>query len=88
MANLSDCFMLAAGTGVTPMAALLRYCHTQTNKSKRYRLNMCLFLPLDEAVASRAVIVIVSGSDGNVFFLSQLDDSKTVRAKPYVSMGS
>ena len=24
----------------------------------------CLFLPLDEAIASRAVFVIVSGSDG------------------------
>ena len=29
--------------------------------------HLIVFLPLDEAVASRAVFVIVSGSDGNAF---------------------
>ena len=31
-------------------------------------------LPLDEAIASRAVFVIVSGSDGRKRFLSQLNN--------------
>ena len=47
------------------------------------------FLPLDEAVASRAVFVIASGSDGRAERLwSQLNNSKTVRDRPYASMGS
>ena len=47
-----------------------------------------IFLPLDEAIASRAVFVIVSGSDGRKRFWSQLNYPKTVRDRPYVSMGS
>ena len=58
-----------------------------------------LLLPLDKAVASRAVSVIVSWSDrradrragGRTETLlepSQLNNSKTVRYKPYVPMGS
>ena len=47
------------------------------------------FLPLDEAISSRAVFVIVSGSDGQAErFWSQLNNSKTVRDMPYMSMGS
>ena len=50
------------------------------------------FLPLDEAVASRAVLVIVSGSDdranGRKRFRSQLINSKTVRDRKFVSLGS
>ena len=50
------------------------------------------FLPLDEAIASRAVVVIVSGSDGRTggrkHFWNQLNNSKTVRYRPDVSMGS
>ena len=50
------------------------------------------FLPLDEAIASRAVFVIASGSDGRTGgrkrYWSQLNNSKTVRDRPYVSIGS
>ena len=46
------------------------------------------FLPLDEVVASRAVFVIVSRSDGRKRFWSQLNNSKTVRDRPYVSIRS
>ena len=47
------------------------------------------FLPLDKAVASREVNVIVSGSDGETETLwSQLANSETVRDRPYVSIGS
>ena len=49
-------------------------------------------LPLGEAVASRAVFVIVPGSDGRTDgwkrFWSQLNNSKSVRDKPYKSMRS
>ena len=49
-------------------------------------------LPLDEAVASRLVIVIASGSDGRADwrkrFWSQLNNSQTVRDRPYVSIGN
>ena len=45
-------------------------------------------LPLDEVVASRAVFVNVSGSDGRKRFWNQLNNSKTVSYKPYVSIGS
>ena len=49
-------------------------------------------LPLDEAIASRAVFAIVSGSGwqtgGRKRFWSQLNNSNTVRDRPYVSMGS
>ena len=45
-------------------------------------------LPLDEAIVSIAVFVIVSGSDGRKRFRGQLNNSKTVRDIPYVSMGS
>ena len=42
-------------------------------------------MPLDEAIASRAVFVIVSGSDGRAeTLLGQLNNSKTVRDRPYV----
>ena len=47
-------------------------------------------MPLDEA--SIAVFVIVSGSDGRADgrkrFWSQLNSSKTVRVRPYMSMGA
>ena len=48
------------------------------------------FLPIDEAVASRAVFGIVSASDGRTggrkcSFWIQLNNSKTVRDRPYVS---
>ena len=50
---------------------------------------MCTnLLLLDETVASRAVFVIVSGSDGWKRFWSELNNSKTVRDRPYVSFGS
>ena len=46
-------------------------------------MNMSAFLSLDEAIAARAGIVIVSGSDGRMGgwrrFSSQLKHSKTVR---------
>ena len=49
-------------------------------------------MPLDEAIASRAVFVIVSGSDGRTGgrkrFWSQLNNSKTVIDRSYVSIGS
>ena len=50
------------------------------------------FLPLDEAVASRAVFFIVSGSEGRTGrrkrFWSQLYNSKNGKKyRPYVSMG-
>ena len=45
------------------------------------------FLPLDVAVASRAVFVIVSGSGGRERFWSQLNNSKTVRDRPCVNRG-
>ena len=45
------------------------------------------FLQLDEAVASRAAFVIVSGVDGQKRFWSQLNISKTVRDRLYVTMG-
>ena len=44
-------------------------------------------MSLDKAIASRAVFVVVSRSDGNAFE-SQLNNLKTVRDRPYVSMGS
>ena len=44
-------------------------------------------LPLDEAIASRAVFVIVSGSGGRTCFWSLLNNSKTVWDIPRVSMG-
>ena len=40
------------------------------------------YLPLDKAIASRAVFVIVSESDGWKIFCSQLNNSKTVRDRP------
>ena len=49
------------------------------------------FLPLDEAIASRAVFVIMSGSDvraETLFEPAMLGNSKTVADRPYVSMGS
>ena len=46
------------------------------------------FLSLDEAIASSAVFVIVSGSDGRKRFWSHLNNSKTVRYIIYVSIGS
>ena len=46
------------------------------------------FLPLDESVASMAAFVILSGGDGWRRFWSQLSNSKTVRDRPYLSMGS
>ena len=55
--------------------------------SSRLIENMA-FLPLDEAVASRAVFVIVSGADGLTGLWGQLNNSKTVRDIPYVSVGS
>ena len=52
-----------------------------------------LFLPLDEAIAYRAVLVIVSLSggraDGNAFVWIQLNNSRTVMVyRPYVSWAS
>ena len=41
-----------------------------------------------EAIASRAVFVIVSRAGGRKRFWSQLNNSKTVRDRPYVSMRS
>ena len=43
--------------------------HAATSSPDSMVINMsinikCLYLPLDEAIASRAVFVIVSGSDG------------------------
>ena len=51
---------------------------------------LCHFLPLDKAIASRAVFVIVSQAGGKKSFWSQLNNSKKrVRDRPYdVSMGS
>ena len=46
------------------------------------------FLPLDEVIVSRAVFVIVFGSDGRKHLWSQLNNPKTVRDRPYVSMGN
>ena len=49
------------------------------------------FLPLGEAIASRAVFVAVSESDGQAggnTFWSQINNSKTVRDRPYISIGS
>ena len=48
------------------------------------------FLLLDEAVASRVIFVIVSGSGGRAEerFWSQLNNSKTVRHRSYALMGS
>ena len=47
------------------------------------------FFSLDEAIASRAVFVIASGSDGRTetLFWSQLNNTKTVSDRPYVSLG-
>ena len=46
-----------------------------------------LLLPLDEAVASRVVFVIVFGADGRGRFWGQLNNSKkTVKYRPYVSI--
>ena len=47
------------------------------------------FWPLDEAISSRAVIVIVSGREGQAeTFLEPANNSKTVGDRPYVSIGS
>ena len=55
------------------------------------------FLPLDEAITSRAVIAIVPGSadgrangrtDGRKRLWSQISTSRTVIGEPKVSMGS
>ena len=43
-------------------------------------------LPLDEAIASTAIFVCAS--DGRKRFWSQLNNSKTVRDRPYVSWGA
>ena len=57
-------------------------------------MSLFLFLPLDEAIAiaSRALFVIVSGSDGRADgwkrLWSQLNNSKTVTDRPYVPMVS
>ena len=50
----------------------------------------CQFLPIDEATASRSVVVLVSGSDGwaEKRFWIHLNNSKTVRDRPHVSLGS
>ena len=48
-------------------------------------LLLLLLLPLDEALASRTVFVIVSGRK---CFWSQLNNSKTVTDGPYMLMGS
>ena len=49
-------------------------------------------LPLDEVIASKAILVIVSGldgrTDGRKRFWNHLNNSKTVRDRQYVSMGS
>ena len=49
-------------------------------------------LPLDEAIASRALFVIVSRldelADGSKRFWGQLNNSKTVTDRQYVAMGS
>ena len=48
-----------------------------------------LYLPLDEAIASTAVFVIISGSDGRAETVwSKLNKSKTVWDRPYVSTGA
>ena len=43
------------------------------------------FLPLDEAIASRAVFVIIFESGGRKCFWSQPNNSKTVRDRPCVN---
>ena len=48
-----------------------------------------MFLALDEAVVSRTVFIIVPGSDGRAqTFRSQLNNSKTVRDRRYMSIES
>ena len=49
---------------------------------------LLLLLLLNEPIASRVVIVILSGSDGRNCFWSQLNKFKTVIDRPYVSMWS
>ena len=62
--------------------------------ARRNWLSNCVFvLPLDEVVTSRAVIVIVSGSNGRTSGRAQtlwspLNNSKTVPDRQYVSTGS
>ena len=56
----------------------------------RYSLSNLRFLSVllfDEAIASRVVFVI-SRADGQRRFWNQLNNSKTISARPYVSMGS
>ena len=65
----------------------------QNNTADSHSLNTLVirlaFLLLNKAIASRAVIVIVSDSDGGQKrFCSQLNNSKTVRDRPYASVGS
>ena len=51
-----------------------------------------IILLLDKAIASRAVLGIVSGSDGRVSelkrFWSQLNNSERPRDRPYVPIGN
>ena len=50
--------------------------------------NVSIILPFDEEIASRLVFVIVSGSDARKRFWIQLNNSKTVRDGPYLSIWS
>ena len=53
---------------------------TSVFRLPRFSINyLAFFLPLDEAIASRMIFVILSGSDGRKSFLGQLNNSKTVK---------
>ena len=69
----------------------LEYLKSETRLVSDKGVTLVLgFLPLDEAVAFRAVFAIVSGSDGGggrERFRRQLNNHKTVRDRPYVSIG-
>ena len=45
-----------------------------------------VFLPLDEAITSRLVIIIISGSDRRKRFWSKLNNWKTARDRPRVNV--
>ena len=49
---------------------------------------LLFFLAIDEAIASRVVIVIMSGSDGQAEMLLELNNSKPVIDRQYVSIGN
>ena len=88
--NCTVDFLLRTDTVFVGIGDMLSaFCLTSSNETILHTaLERLPSLPVDDAIASRVVIVIVSGSEGRKRFGRQLNISKTVRDRPHVSMGS